>query len=97
MSARQEVVRGHGLISSDESIVTTMIFMRITGLVIGLLVALAAPAAASDVRPGVGASFNGSSGVLTGNNAMALTDVPVQLPAPGVGVLGSGHGGDADR
>ena len=75
----------------------TMIFMRVTGLVIALLAVLAAPSHASDIKPGIGGSFNGSSGVLTGNSTMALTDVPVQLPAPGVGVLGSGHGGDADR
>ena len=74
-----------------------MIFMRITGLVIGLLVALAAPATASDIKPGVGGSFNGSSGVLTGNNAMVPTDLPVQLPGNGVGLLGSGTGGNADR
>ena len=74
-----------------------MIFMRITGLVIGLLVALAVPAAASDIKPGVGDSFNGSSGVLTGNNAMVPTDLPVQLPGNGVGLLGSGTGGNADR
>jgi hypothetical protein len=76
--------------------VTTMIFMRIIGLVTGLLVLLAAPAFASDIKPGVGGSFNGSSGVLTGNNTMLLTDLPVQLPGNGVGVLGSGSGGDAD-
>ena len=74
-----------------------MIFMRIIGLVTGLLVLLATPAAASDIKPGVGGSFNGSSGVLTGNTTMTLTDLPVQLPGPGIGVLGSGHGGDADR
>lgn len=77
--------------------VRTMIFMRITGLVIGLLLAAAAPAAASDVKPGVLGSFNGSSGVLTGNNTMVPTDVPVQLPGTGIGLLGSGSGGDADR
>jgi hypothetical protein len=76
--------------------VTTMIFMRIIGLVTGLLVLLATPAFASDIKPGVGGSFNGSSGVLTGNSTMLLTDLPVQLPGNGVGVLGAGSGGDAD-
>ncbi|QUQ71037.1 hypothetical protein [Kutzneria sp. CA-103260] len=77
----------------------TMIFMRIIGLVTGLLVLLvllAAPASASDIKPGVGDSFNGSSGVLTGNNTMLLTDLPVQLPGNGISLLGSGRGGDAD-
>ena len=74
-----------------------MIFMRITGLVIGLLIALAVTAAASDIKPGVGDSFNGSSGVLTGNNTMIPTDLPVQLPGNGVGLLGSGTAGNADR
>jgi hypothetical protein len=73
-----------------------MIFMRLTALVIALLSALAAPAAASDIRPGLGDSVNGSSGVLTGNSALAPANVPIQLPGPGIGVLGSGVGGSAD-
>jgi hypothetical protein len=74
-----------------------MIFMRVIGLVTGLLVLFAAPAAASDVRPGAGGSFNGSTGVLTGNNTMVPADLPVQLPGAGIGLLGAGRGGDADR
>ena len=74
----------------------TMIFMRIIGLAAGLLVLLAAPAAASDIKPGIGGSFNGSSGVLTGNSALVPTDLPVQLPGNGIGLLGTGAGGDAD-
>ncbi|MFI9384215.1 hypothetical protein [Kutzneria sp. NPDC052558] len=77
----------------------TMIAMRIIGLVIGLLgllALLASPASASDIKPGVGGSFNGSSGVLTGNNTMALTDLPVQLTGSGLGLFGTGTGGDAD-
>ena len=73
-----------------------MIFMRLIALVTALLSALAAPAAASDIRPGVGGSFNGSSGVLTGNSTLAPANVPIQLPGPGVGVLGTGVGGSAD-
>lgn len=74
----------------------TMIFMRVTGLVIALLAVLAAPSHASDIKPGIGGSFNGSSGVLTGNSTLVPTDLPVQLSGPGIGVLGSGVGGDAD-
>jgi hypothetical protein len=73
-----------------------MIFMRLIVLVTALLSALAAPAAASDIRPGLGGSFNGSSGVLTGNSTLAPANVPIQLPGPGVGVLGTGVGGSAD-
>ena len=73
-----------------------MIFMRITGLLIALLLALAAPAAASDIKPGTGNSFNGSTGVLTGNNTVAPTNVPIQLPGPGLAVLGTNTGSNAD-
>jgi len=73
-----------------------MIFMRLTALVIALLVLLATPALASDIRPGIGDSFNGSAGVLTGNSTLAPANVPVQLPGPGIAVLGTGVGGAAD-
>jgi len=73
-----------------------MIFMRLAALVVALLVLLATPALASDVRPGFADSFNGSSGVLTGNSTLAPANVPVQLPGPGLGVLGTGVGGSAD-
>jgi hypothetical protein len=73
-----------------------MIFMRLIALVIALLVLLATPALASDVRPGFGDSFNGSTGVLTGNSTLAPTNLPVQLPGPGIAVLGTGVGGSAD-
>lgn len=73
-----------------------MIFMRLAALVVVLLVLLATPALASDVRPGFAGSFNGSSGVLTGNSTLVPANVPVQLPGPGLGVLGAGVGGSAD-
>ena len=75
---------------------TTMIFMRLIALVVAVLLAVAAPAAASDIRPGFADSFNGSTGVLTGNSTLAPANVPVQLPGPGIGVLGTGVGGTAD-
>jgi hypothetical protein len=73
-----------------------MIIMRLIALVIALLVLSATPALASDVRPGFADSFNGSSGVLTGNSTLAPTNVPVQLPGSGLAVLGTGVGGNAD-
>jgi hypothetical protein len=73
-----------------------MIIMRLIALVTAFLVVSATPALASDVRPGFGGSFNGSSGVLTGNSTLAPANVPVQLPGPGIAVLGTGVGGSAD-
>jgi hypothetical protein len=73
-----------------------MIVMRLIALVTALLLALAAPAAAADIRPGFGGSFNGSGGVLTGNSTLVPANMPIQLPGPGIAVFGTGVGGSAD-
>lgn len=61
-----------------------------------LSLAAAVPAAASDIRPGVSNSFNGTSGPFAGNYTMVPLDVPVQLPGNGIGLAGTGSGGGAD-